>query len=519
MTPKPFSPEEIQRILGSLQRPAVFLNITCDWPVLLWTVDHLSRCLGGKAVRFRMGRRQHEKKTPLFETQCSYVEARLEEFQSWTEGQTGAEDVGCFSNYPLSLYWAYADYKYIALLLQEKPSMFEDVVWSQFGFPGRNGRDSTLWIGTEGANTPCHLDSYGYNLVLQVQGRKRWHLFPPADTGCLYPSRIPYEESSVFSQVDVLQPDLQRFPAFRHARAYTVTLQPGQVLFVPRHWWHYVESIDPVTVSVNSWIELEVDDEARVGEALTKAIVCALKTTPSDDNDDDWLNPTEVGLVGHDENMQYLNLAVGACMEKRGTTSHRDQQTQDTPACPGAKRDSRGQAKNTSSSSRPAEGSSSSSSSSSTPSTVPFGPHLIPVTWNQITKQETTEQNPKDQDGPSPSRDCDIIRPSSVTQSTPLKPVSGSRAQHQHGGEGISSSRSASDPQVLPQPGCRDRGRPSPWDRDQGEGDRAHCLVSITTNDLLQCLVHPEVIARVTELLMERQSQVRHSHSHNTIAS
>lgn len=29
-----------------------------------------------------------------------------------------------------------------------------------------------------------------------------------------------------------------------------------QVLFVPRHWWHYVESIDPVTVSINSWIEL-----------------------------------------------------------------------------------------------------------------------------------------------------------------------------------------------------------------------------------------------------------------------
>lgn len=29
-----------------------------------------------------------------------------------------------------------------------------------------------------------------------------------------------------------------------------------QVLLVPRHWWHYVESIDPITVSINSWIEL-----------------------------------------------------------------------------------------------------------------------------------------------------------------------------------------------------------------------------------------------------------------------
>lgn len=45
----------------------------------------------------------------------------------------------------------------------------------------------------------------------------------------LYPTRIPYEESSVFSQVDVLHPDLRRFPAFQGARAHTVTLQPGQV--------------------------------------------------------------------------------------------------------------------------------------------------------------------------------------------------------------------------------------------------------------------------------------------------
>lgn len=30
----------------------------------------------------------------------------------------------------------------------------------------------------------------------------------------------------------------------------------AQVLYVPRHWWHYVESVDPITVSVNSWIDM-----------------------------------------------------------------------------------------------------------------------------------------------------------------------------------------------------------------------------------------------------------------------
>ncbi|XP_010878040.2 HSPB1-associated protein 1 homolog isoform X2 [Esox lucius] len=502
MATNTFSPEEIQRILGSLQSPAVFLNMTCDWPVLLWTVDYLSRCLAGKTVRFRMGRRQHNN-TPLFETQCSYVEAKLEEFLSWTEGHTGAEDVGSFSDYPLSQFWAYADYKYIALLLQDKPSMFEDIVWSQFGFPGRNGRDSTLWIGTDGASTPCHLDTYGYNLVLQVQGRKRWHLFPPADTGCLYPTRIPYEESSVFSQVDVLQPDLERFPSFRNARAHTVTLQPGQVLFVPRHWWHFVECVDPVTVSVNSWIELEVDDEARVGEALTKAIVCALKTAPSKDNDDDWLNPTEDGLLGHDVNMQYLSLAMEACTVR----GHHDRQHEDIPAGvgPGSKRDSTGQAKNASPSNPPAQGSSS-------PFNVPFGPHLVAVTRNRIGKLETTEQHPEDKDGQAPIREGHMIRPGSGTQRS--RPGSGGRAWDQHGGGGVACSSPASDPPLSPGPEFGGGGKPSPVDRDQGEGREAHRrAVSITTNQLLECLVHPEVIARVTELLLERQGQTGPSQS------
>jgi oxalate decarboxylase/phosphoglucose isomerase-like protein (cupin superfamily) len=37
--------------------------------------------------------------------------------------------------------------------------------------------------------------------------------------------------------------------------AYVVTLKPGDVLFVPRHWWHYVENVG-VAVSINSWIPL-----------------------------------------------------------------------------------------------------------------------------------------------------------------------------------------------------------------------------------------------------------------------
>lgn len=43
----------------------------------------------------------------------------------------------------------------------------------------------------------------------------------------------------------------------------------------------------------------EVDHRTRVNEAVAKAVVCALKGTTSDDNTDDWLNPTEVLHLSH----------------------------------------------------------------------------------------------------------------------------------------------------------------------------------------------------------------------------
>ncbi|XP_031440844.1 HSPB1-associated protein 1 homolog isoform X2 [Clupea harengus] len=467
MARKPFTPEEVRRIVEYLKDPAVFHNMTTDWPALHWTAQHLSVCLDKKAVRFRVGNKKTDK-TPLFETQCAYVEATLGEFLAWTGGETGPA-IGPFCDYSRSDFWAYADYKYIASLFQHKATMFEEVVWSDFGYPGRNGTASTLWVGTEGANTPCHLDTYGFNLVFQVQGRKRWHLFPPEDTSCMYPTRIPYEESSIFSQVNVPQPDLERFPAFRRARAHVVTLQPGQVLFVPRHWWHYVESVDPVTVSINSWIELEEDDEARVGEALTRTLVCALKTTPSHGNHDDWLNPTEDGVASHDENMQYLSLAMQACAEKRSQTGGSEQAGQDGRHT--LKRDSSGCVKANSGNEKERKIASFS---------PPFGPHLLPVpcvVHSPVRKNSCPE-------------DSDLTLEHNPQRALVSDPQSGRAGEaghgagrHPHGSEETPMFSEDSNEQGLPQ-------------------------ASLCTSDLLECLVHPDVIALVSRLLLDRQREL-----------
>ncbi|KAM6129659.1 HSPB1-associated protein 1 [Pterocles gutturalis] len=469
---KPFTPGKAKEIVMSLQQPAVFCNMVGDWPALQWNAKYLSAMLDGKTIQFRLGLKTVDV-VPQFETTCSYVKATLGEFLSWSCGQPSCLS-GPFSCYEYSKYWAYADYKYIARIFEDKPEVFQDIRWSDFGFPGRSGKESTLWIGSEGANTPCHLDSYGCNLVLQVQGRKRWHLFPPGDTSFLYPTRIPYEESSIFSKVNVANPDLKHFPEFRNATAHVVTLSPGQVLLVPRHWWHYVESIDPITVSINSWIELDADHEARVEEAITRMLVCALKSAENPSDGDHWLNPTEVEATSHEINLQYLNKAVAvyfkcqkANVSEQPCSSSTGAEQRASASCkrkrevgcePGGCR-------------LPAHEFGFSTFKAEKLQKIPFGPHLIQVFPQS---QETSSMG------------------------TVAVQSDGRDLLHENEG-GHSAKLHCTGKQLVMSNDCE-----TPAHRMDSDGSPDASQTALSTNDLLDCLVNPHVISLVARLLLER---------------
>ena len=119
-------------------------------------------------------------------------------------------------------YSCYIDYKYMIEMFKDQPEILKVVNWGAFGFKDRNGADSTLWIGSKNAFTPLHKDTYGMNLVAQLSGKKSWMLFKPEDTENLYPVRIPYEESSVFSNVNMKNPDFIKYPKFKEAKQYEV---------------------------------------------------------------------------------------------------------------------------------------------------------------------------------------------------------------------------------------------------------------------------------------------------------
>lgn len=127
-------------------------------------------------------------------------------------------------------------------LVEENPSEF---------FPEVEPR---LWVGNEGI-VSAHYDGAD-NMACVVAGRRRFVLFPPEQTGNLYPGPLNFTPAGApTSMVDLNNPDLERYPRFATAlaHAYSAELGPGDAIFIPMLWWHHVESLEKVNALMNYW--------------------------------------------------------------------------------------------------------------------------------------------------------------------------------------------------------------------------------------------------------------------------
>jgi len=111
-----------------------------------------------------------------------------------------------------------------------------------------DGDGHYLWYGPKGTITPLHQDTMNI-FMAQVQGHKQIKLVPANEI------ELIYNNYAVYSQVDVANPDYEKFPKFRYANVIDLELAPGEVLFLPVGWWHWVKSLDTsITVSFNNFL-------------------------------------------------------------------------------------------------------------------------------------------------------------------------------------------------------------------------------------------------------------------------
>jgi histone arginine demethylase JMJD6 len=100
-----------------------------------------------------------------------------------------------------------------------------------------------IFLGGNGSSFPVlHYDAlYLHNQATMLYGHKDFIMYSPDQTRYLYPR----ESNPKYSEVNVLDPDYDKFPLFREAHGITVTLAPGDTLLFPTGWWHTTQIHEP----------------------------------------------------------------------------------------------------------------------------------------------------------------------------------------------------------------------------------------------------------------------------------
>jgi hypothetical protein len=139
-----------------------------------------------------------------------------------------------------------------------------------------------LWLGNA-IRVATHYDLME-NIGIVVAGRRRFTLFPPDQVSNLYMGPIESTPAGTpVSLVDPAAPDLERFPRFAEAAvvAQAATLEPGDAIYIPYHWWHAVDSLAPVNLFANYWWDPAQNPVDRPYDAMLHALL-AIRSLPAD---------------------------------------------------------------------------------------------------------------------------------------------------------------------------------------------------------------------------------------------
>lgn len=97
-------------------------------------------------------------------------------------------------------------------------------------------------FGMKGVIAEAHFDS-SRNMVALLYGSRRWILAHPHECHNCY-LLPPKHPSGRHSEVDWSKPDVKQYPLFDRMQGHEVILTPGDLLYVPAYWIHYIVNLD-----------------------------------------------------------------------------------------------------------------------------------------------------------------------------------------------------------------------------------------------------------------------------------
>ncbi len=140
-----------------------------------------------------------------------------------------------------------------------------------------------LWLG-HAAQVACHYDTLD-NLACVIAGRRSFTLYPPDAIADLYVGPIDHTMAGQPVSLAASSPrDPARYPRFERVaeRSQQAELEPGDALYLPKLWWHRVESSAPVNAMANYWWDAFASGPDAPYMSLMLALIAVSERPPAE---------------------------------------------------------------------------------------------------------------------------------------------------------------------------------------------------------------------------------------------
>ncbi len=225
----PLADETFRSLYRRVHRPVVLRGLGASWRHgREWTLPRLRQRLGQRVV-------------PAVEV--------VDRVMSYDENHGAKWVMRRFDELADSLQHAAVPEWYLMLHLHEVAEVAGDVETPEYCRRATWIFRRMTVVGT-GCITPLHFETSS-SLFCLCSGEKEFLLFPPTDWRNVY-GRSPFSGQAHMSRLDMGAPDATRFPRLAQARPWRCRLRGGDVLFIPRLWWHATYTHAPA-VGLGTW--------------------------------------------------------------------------------------------------------------------------------------------------------------------------------------------------------------------------------------------------------------------------
>ncbi len=203
------------------QKPVVIEHFIEEWPAYeKWSLDYIKNIAGDKTV-------------PLYDDRPVHHEDGFNEPHAKMKM---ADYIDLLKREPTKFRI------FLWNVLKEVPQLQKDYSYPDFGLKLMKGLPM-LFFGGQGSHTFMHYDIDLANIFhFHFNGKKLCILFDQEQNKYLY--KIPHSLITR-EDIDFSNPDLEKWPALKHAKGYKTELNHGEVLYMPEGYWHYMKYLTP----------------------------------------------------------------------------------------------------------------------------------------------------------------------------------------------------------------------------------------------------------------------------------